>query len=396
MLKNRVLPTVIVALVGAIIGSFVMMLYASTHFAGVAGPNHTPPAVSAAPLAAVSDQQLIVDAVKRTLPSVVAIDVTISGVRQVPVDPFGQFYQNVPYKEPASGSGFVISSKGLIVTNAHVVTGPNGKPDSKVVVVFKNGDRIKGTVYAVNPAVDVALVKVNNYPKLPPPLQLGDSSKLQLGQWAIAIGEPLELQNTVTVGVVSGFNRTEVAGGQDTTARRFTGLLQTSAPINPGNSGGPLIDMNGNVIGINQLTATQAQNIGFAIPIDLVKQVVASLEHHPGEYNGPNVTYLGVYYQSIDNNLRRQLNYLGDGVVIAAVAQGSPAAKAKLQAGDVIQAVDGARITSSSQFQKIIKSHKPGDTLHLRVWSQGEVKQIAVALGSIASGNLNIVPGNTP
>ncbi|MHB8230540.1 MAG: hypothetical protein ACYDG0_07090, partial [Vulcanimicrobiaceae bacterium] len=90
MLKNRVLPTVIVALVGAIIGSFVMMLYASTHFAGVAGPNHTPPAVSAAPLAAVSDQQLIVDAVKRTLPSVVAIDVTISGVRQVPVDPFGQ------------------------------------------------------------------------------------------------------------------------------------------------------------------------------------------------------------------------------------------------------------------------------------------------------------------
>ncbi len=372
-----------------------MMLYASTHFANVAGPNHTPPAVSAAPIAGGSDQDRIVTAVKRVLPSVVAIDVTVNGVQQVPVDPFGQFYQNVPYHAKASGSGFVISDKGLIVTNAHVVTGPNGRPDSKVTVVFKNGDKVSGTVYAIDPAVDVALVKVN-YSKLPPPLQLGNSSKLELGQWAIAIGEPLELQDTVTLGVVSGFNRAEVAGGQDTAARRFSGLLQTSAPINPGNSGGPLVDLNGDVIGINQLTAAQAQNIGFAIPIDLVKQAVASLEKHPGSFNGPPITYLGVYSGTVDNNVRNQLNYLGTGVAIQDVVQGSPAAKAGLTAGAVIQQVDGTRITSEDQFRKIVSSHKAGDKLSLRVWIQGEVHTISVTLGSTGSGSLNIVPGAVP
>ncbi|HEY8298615.1 MAG TPA: trypsin-like peptidase domain-containing protein [Candidatus Baltobacteraceae bacterium] len=376
---------------GAIIGSFLMMLYASTHFANVAGPGHSLPAVSAAPLAGGgSDQDRIVTAVKRVLPSVVSIDVVINGVQQVPVDPFGQFYQNVPYKARASGSGFVISKDGMIVTNAHVVTGPNGQPDKKVTVVFKNGDRVSGSVYAVNPAVDVALVKVD-YAKLPPPLQLGDSSKLELGQWAIAVGEPLQLQDTVTLGVVSGFNRDEVGGGQDTAARRFSGLLQTSAPINPGNSGGPLVDVNGDVIGINQLTAQSAQNIGFAIPINLVKQAVEGLEKHPGSFNGPLVTYLGIYSGTVNNNVRQQLNYLGGGIVIAQVVPNSPASKAGLAAGAVIQAVDGTRISSEEQFKKIIDAHKAGDRLKLRVWFQGEVRDLTATLGSQGSGSQNIV-----
>jgi serine protease Do len=395
-MKNRsFLPTLIVALTGAVIGSFVMMLYASTHFTGVAGPGHTPPAVAAAPLPSggVSDQTRIVEAVKRAIPSVVALDVTINGVRQVPIDPFGTFYVPERVHEEASGSGFVISRDGLIVTNAHVVNGLAGHPVKTCTVIFSDGRKVQGTVYAVNPEVDVALVKVNA-PNLPPPLPLGDSSKLQLGQWAIAIGEPLQLQDTVTVGVVSGFNRSEPAGVPGAPERLFSGLLQTSAPINPGNSGGPLLDMNGDVIGINQLTATRAQNIGFAIPINLVKQVVAELEHHPGQFNGPEVTFLGIWYAPVTENIRQQLDYLGNGVVIESVVPGSPADKAGLQAGDVIQEVDGTRISSTDQLRGIIQKHKPGQQLHLRVWSQGGVKDVTVTLGSTPSGNLNIVqPG---
>src|SRR5215469_18618434 len=143
MVKNRVMPTVIVGLVGAIIGSFLMMLYASTHFANVAGPNHTPPAVVAPPLSGVSDQDRIVSAVKRTKASVVAITETINGQQVVPLDPFfGNMGPNVvqPYKGKASGSGFIYDSQGDIVTNAHVVNPPQGARLSNLTVVFPNGD----------------------------------------------------------------------------------------------------------------------------------------------------------------------------------------------------------------------------------------------------------------
>ena len=203
--------TAVVGLIGAIIGSFSMMVFASTHFANVAGTGNTPPAVSAAPLEGVSDQARIVSAVKRVQPSVVAISVVINGQQVVPVDPFAQMFggqsagriQN--YHARASGSGFVLTRDGLIVTNAHVV--PTGV--TNIRVIFANGDNVPAKVYASNAAADIALLKVDGYKKLPPPIELGDSDRLEAGQWAIAIGEPLELKQTVTVGVVSGFNRNE-------------------------------------------------------------------------------------------------------------------------------------------------------------------------------------------
>ncbi|MDB5040284.1 MAG: 2-alkenal reductase, partial [Candidatus Eremiobacteraeota bacterium] len=276
----------VVGLIGAIIGSFSMMLYASTHFAGVAGPGNTPPAVNAAPLPAVvggtTDQDRIVNAVRRVQPSVVALEVVVNGTALVPVDPISQMMggggpvirQRV--RERASGSGFVYSKDGLILTNAHVV--PRGT--SQITVVFNNGDKVKGHVYASNPAVDLALVKVDSYAKLPPPVEFADGSRISAGQWAIAIGEPLELQHSVTVGVVSGFNRDEPIQGEDQQVRLFKGLLQTSAPINPGNSGGPLIDYDGRVIGVNQSTASPssgAQGIGFAIPSNTVVTTASTL-----------------------------------------------------------------------------------------------------------------------
>jgi len=388
-MKNRILPTAIVALVGAIIGSFAMMLYASTHFANVAGPGNTPPAVNAAPIySGTSDQDRIVSAVKRVAPSVVALNVTVNGQQFVPVDPFSQMFGGGqtpgrlrPYRAQASGSGFVISRDGLIVTNAHVVRPPNGGSVSKIEVVFQNNDRVPAHVFGMNIGADVALVKVDNYAKLPPPVEIADSSKLQAGQWAIAIGEPLTLKQSVALGVVSGFNRDEVIGNENGGAQEFKGLLQISTPINPGNSGGPLIDIDGRLIGVNQSTANPAagaQGIGFAIPSNTVKEQVALLEKNPGTHQGTNVGYIGASLATVTPDLEVQLNYKGKGVAVVQVVQGTPADAAGLQPGDVIQKVNGKDVTTNTEAINAIRDTKPGGTVALQVWSGGIKKLVNV------------------
>jgi len=370
-----------------------MMLYASTHFAGVAGPGNTPPVVSAAPLTSgTTDQERIVNAVKRVEPSVVALQVVVNGTQFVPTDPFSQFFGGggpvVPQRvqERASGSGFVYGKDGLIITNAHVV--PRGT--SSIKVVFANGDRVTGHLYASNPAADLALVKVDNYAKLPPPVEFADSSKVQAGQWAIAIGEPLALQRSVTVGVVSGFNRDEPIqgeGGQQ--VHLFRGLLQTSAPINPGNSGGPLVDYDGRVIGVNQSTANpaSAQGIGFAIPAQTVQQTALALAKNPGKTLDANSTgtgkaFLGVGAVDINNNVRTQLGGYHDqgGVAVGNVVDGTPAAQAGIEPGDVIQAVNGKPVNTASEFVAAIGALKPGAQVTLRIWQQGVKKNVSATL----------------
>ncbi len=395
--RPNVFGTAVVGLIGAIVGSFSMMLYASTHFAGVAGPGHTPPNVSAAalPLPAsgvTDDQSRIVTAVKRVEPSVVALEVTVNGTQVVPADPFQQFFgggggpvyrQRV--QERASGSGFVYSRSGLILTNAHVV--PKGV--SKITVVFNNGDRVPGHVFSSNPVADLALVKVDNYAKLPPPVDFADFSKVQAGQWAIAIGEPLALQRSVSVGVVSGFNRDEPIQGEDGQPHLFRGLMQTSAPINPGNSGGPLIDYDGRIIGVNQSTAVGgAQGIGFAIPASTVVQTAAVLEKNPGkvlnaEGTGTGKGFLGIEPVDITNNVRTQLGGYHDpgGVAVREVEDSTPASNAGLEPGDVIQAINGKPVNSADQFRSEIAGMKPGANVTLRVWSQGVKKNVPVTLG---------------
>ncbi len=391
MSKNRIFPALIIGLVGAVIGSFVMMLYASTHFSGVAGPNNAPPPVSAAPLTGVSDQDRIVSAVKRTKASVVAIQVEINGQQYVPMDPLmQQFYGNQgpgivqPYRGRASGSGFVYDAQGDIVTNAHVVTPPQGGHITRLTVVFANGDKVPAQVVATNIDADIAILRVDHYAKLPPPLELGNSDRLEQGQWAIAIGEPLELQQTVTVGVVSAFNRDEqIPTESGNTAISFKGLLQTSAQINPGNSGGPLIDINGRVIGINQSTvrSAYAQGIGFAIPSNTVRRVVAQLEVHPGVHQGTGQGFVGVVLENLNAGLRNQIGYNGStGVAIVQVVGGSPADQAGLQPGDVVVSANGRDFTSNSALSQYIASKRPGQDLRLDVWSQGDRKLVVVKL----------------
>jgi S1-C subfamily serine protease len=392
MQKSRILTTLIVGLSGAILGSFSMMVYASSHFAGVSGPGNTPPSVYAAPLpSGGDDQSRIISAVRRVAPSVVALNVTVNGQQVVPGDPFAQFFgQQGPqrvesFKARASGSGFVYSrtdSGGLIVTNAHVVRPPTGANVSSIQVVFANGDRVPGHVLSMNIGADLALVKVDGYSKVPPPVEIADSDKVEAGQWAIAIGEPFELKQSVSLGVVSGFNRDETIGSDGGGGEiNFKGLLQTSAPINPGNSGGPLIDIEGRVIGVNQSTANPqagAQGIGFAIPASTVKDQLAILEKNPGVHQGTNAGFIGAALQTITPGLGVQLNYQGKGVAVAQVVQGGPADQAGLQPGDVIQKVNGQTVTTNDEVVKAIRATKPGSTITFEVWSGGVKKLVSI------------------
>jgi serine protease Do len=228
-------------------------------------------------------------------------------------------------------------------------------------------------------------VQVEHYAKLPPPVQFGSSSDVEQGEWAIAIGEPYELKQTVTLGVVCGFNRAETIGGEAVAGvRDFKGLLQTSAPINPGNSGGPLIDMDGRVIGINQSVERPAQGIGFAIPIDTVKTVVAMLQRHEGSgMTASSAGFLGVQLQPLDAGLRSQLGYTGHGAAIAAVVSGSPADLAGLQLGDVIQSVDAKTVHSPADVTSLVHAIAPAKTATLRVReANGTRELVAVQLGS--------------
>jgi serine protease Do len=391
-MNNRVLPTLIVGLIGAVIGSFLMMLYASSHFGGATGPDRTPPAVAAVPISGVSDQDRIVSAVKRTKSSVVAITEEVNGQQVIPADPFfQQFFGGQggpgivqPYHGEASGSGFVIDADGDIVTNAHVLQPPTGGKVTKLTVVFANGDHVPAHVIAYNLAADVGILRVDRYSKLPPALELADSSRLEQGQWAIAIGEPLQLEQTVTVGVVSAFNRSEPIPTENGSEIDFKGLLQTSAPINPGNSGGPLIDIDGQVIGMNQSTvkSAYAQGIGFAIPSNTVRTVVASLQKNPGAHQGTDTGFLGIFMADLTSGIKNQIGYNGDGGVgVQQVFSGSPADQAGIQPGDVILQADGKDYSSIKDLHNYIQSKKPGDTIRLNVWSRGMKKLVVIKLG---------------
>jgi S1-C subfamily serine protease len=386
----------IAGLAGAVIGSTSMMMFSAIYTGHGATQNGSPAIASAAEMpAASSDQQRIVDAVKLVRPSVVSLLVTVNGTRTVAADPFSQFFggQNAPsqpqqFKERASGSGFVYNNSGLILTNAHVV--PHGT--TSVTVVFENGDHVPGKVFSSDPGADLALVKVDHYAKLPAPVQFADSSTLNAGQWAIAIGEPFELKQSVAVGVVSGFDRDEPIQDDNGQTHLFRGMLQTSAPINPGNSGGPLVDDAGRVIGVNQSVETPqagAQGIGFAIPANVVTTTAALLEKSQGKTldansTGTGVAYLGVGLSALSSTVRTQISYPvsdGGGVLIGQIPPNGPAAKVDLSPGDIIQKIDGKAVSTPEDVMKEVKSRKPGQTASLEVWSAGTKKLVFVPLG---------------
>jgi len=284
-----------------------------------------------------------------------------------------------------TGSGFIFDSNGWILTNRHVVEGAR-----QVQVVLADTRTFDATVYGIDTLTDLAIVKVDatGLPTAP----IGSSAGLEQGQLAIAIGNPLgTFQNTVTTGVVSGLGRQITAGDvSQTSSEQLNNLIQTDAAINPGNSGGPLVNSAAEVIGINTAVNQSAQGIGFAIPIDAAKAIMAeALAGKPLAR-----PWIGVYYQPVTKGLAQERNLSVDhGALIGSsngsngVVSGTPAAKAGLKDGDIITAVNGQTVDESHDLSSLIVTHDPGDTVSLTVQRGSRTLTLDLTLGTLPSQN---------
>ncbi len=284
----------------------------------------------------------------------------------------------------AIGSGVIIDRRGYIVTNNHVVSGAQS-----IQVVLYDGTKLTAQLTGTDPADDLAIIKIT------PPANMavatiGDSSKLQVGQDVLAIGNPLGITQSVTNGIVSALNRTVNEGQGGST---IPNAIQTDAPINPGNSGGALVDMQGNLIGIPTLTAidpefnTPANGVGFAIPSNRVNfiapQIIAS-----GHVTHTGRAALGVEVISVDSTLAAQDNLSVDyGALIANVVSNGAAAAAGLQAGDVIVQIDNTQITDTNTLGSVLATHNPGDTVAIHIYRGSQQKTINVTLGELQAGS---------
>lgn len=332
------------------------------------------------------EESAIISAVEKVNPAVVSIVVSKDLPKfEQPGSPFGGFFFEIPSGETekqrvGAGSGFIISQDGLIVTNKHVVDDPS----AEYTGITKEGQKFPVKILATDPFNDLAIVKIEAQDL--PTVTLGDSSKLKLGQRVIAIGNALgEFQNTVTTGVVSGIGRNVTAGGGSQT-EKLSELIQTDAAINPGNSGGPLINLGGEVIGVNTAISQSAQLIGFAIPINQVKKVINDVK----EFGKVRRPFLGVRYLIVTETIAK-LNKLpvdygalivrGDNPTEPAVIPGGPADKVGISEKDIILEVDGEKITVDNQLADLLRNYNPGDKVILKVLSGDKEKTISVELG---------------
>jgi serine protease Do len=281
---------------------------------------------------------------------------------------FDRFFEGMPEKrkENALGSGFIISKDGYIVTNNHVIE----KAD-QIKVNLKGGEEsYPAEVMGTDPETDLALLKIEVDRDLPV-LEFGDSDDLEVGQWVVAIGNPFGLDHTVTAGILSAKGRVIGAGPYDN-------FLQTDASINPGNSGGPLLNLDGEVIGINTAIVASGQGIGFAIPSNMAKDVISQLKKYKKVKRG----WLGVSIQDVDENTAKALGMAeAQGALVASVNPGDPAAQAGIKVGDVIMSVNGQPIESASDLTRTIGNLSPGKEIDMTVFRQGETLELTVTLG---------------
>ncbi|PZO44205.1 MAG: serine protease [Pseudanabaena frigida] len=337
-------------------------------------------AASRMPIA--SDMNFVTATVQKDGGAVVRIDSSRTIVRNMPdiSDPFSSLFDeseipNQQRKEvlQGTGSGFIFSNNGEILTNAHVVSGAD-----KVTVTLKDGRSFNGKVLGADTVTDVAVVKIDA-PNLPV-ISLGDSDRIQPGEWAIAIGNPLGLDNTVTSGIVSATGRSSSQVGIPDQQVQY---IQTDAAINPGNSGGPLLNQRGEVIGMNTAIIKGAQGIGFAIPINKAKSIAQQLISQ-GKVDHP---YLGVQMVGITpevlQKLPEKLKVNSDrGVLIVAVQRNSPAANAGLKAGDVIVKFNNTDVNKPENLQKLVQDSAVGSNLQLEVNRSGQQIKVSVQVGT--------------
>jgi len=325
------------------------------------------------------------DLVERVGPSVVNIKVTkvekvsvpgLSGPEGFdPNSPFGDFLEKffggqIPqmpreYRQRGAGSGFIINPDGLIVTNNHVVEGAK-----ELTVTLANKQEYPAKIIGRDPKTDIALVKIE--PKEPlTTASLGDSDRLRVGDWVVAVGNPFGLSNTVTAGIVSAKKRVIGAGPYDD-------FIQTDAPINPGNSGGPLFNLRGEVVGINTAIVPNGQGIGFAVAVNLAKNLLPQLEAKGEVTRG----YLGVNVQSITPELAKSLNLKSTkGALVADVMKGGPAEAAGLKRGDVILSFDGKDVAEVSALPALVAATPVDKTAAVRILRNGREQSVSVAVG---------------
>ena len=327
----------------------------------------------------------IVGIVKRSSPAVVNIDTETMVKQQQMANPFqddpffreffgddffggrgGGKTRTVPQR--AKGSGFIVSKEGYILTNNHVVDGAD-----KIKVTLLDGRTFDAKKVGQDPTFDLAVIQIKA--KDLPTVPLGDSNATQVGEWVTAIGNPLGFENSVTVGVISAKNRTLQAEDVN-----FQGFLQTDAAINPGNSGGPLIDMNGNVVGINTAIVPYAQGIGFAIPINMAKQIMEDLIKHGEVRRG----WLGATVQPLTPSLVESYKIpVKEGAIISDVVKDSPAEKYGLQRGDVIVKVGGKDTKNAEDVVFAVRNHLSGDKVPFDIYRDGKKTTVEVTLGDI-------------
>lgn len=319
------------------------------------------------------EESVVIDVAEKASPSVVTVTIKTPRQRIFSFSPFGGFQEGFQGGETSDiGSGFVISSDGLIVTNKHVVSNTGGT----YKVVTKDDKEYDVVEIDRDPNNDIAILKIDADDLKP--LELGDSSNLKVGQTAIAIGTALgEFRHTVTTGVVSGLGRGITAGSvYEGYVEKLDNVIQTDAAINPGNSGGPLLDSSGKVIGINVAVAQGAQNIGFAIPIDTVKDAL-KVFNQTGKF--PAKPYLGVRYQSISKRTA-VLNNIPQGMYVVEVVEGSPAQKADIKVDDIITKIDGVELNENSILSDVIANKKPGDEITIEINRNGETLTLKAKL----------------
>lgn len=345
----------------------------------------------------ITEQSAVIDVVKKANPAVVSIVISkdLSKIPGFGTDPFSNdpFYQlfgfnrQTPRSGPTpnvqkigAGSGFLVSADGLILTNKHVVEDEN----ASYTVLTNDRKKYEAKVLSRDPVNDLAILKISITNA--PTLELADSSQIQIGQRVIAIGNSLgQYDNTVTTGVVSAINRSVTAGGGSGAAEQLEGVIQTDAAINPGNSGGPLLNVLGQVIGINTAIDQEGQLVGFAIPANDISHALDSFK----KTGGITRPYIGVRYVLITADLAQSqklpkdhgaLITRGETVSDMAVIPGSPADKAGLVENDIILSVEGVPIDEDHSLSSLLRNRQIGDVVNMQVYHKGEEKTVRVTL----------------
>jgi Do/DeqQ family serine protease len=345
-----------------------------------------PPAQRIAQVPSPDRSNFVAEAVKVIGPAVVRIDTERTITRNVSPfldDPFfrrffgDDFFSQMPREElqRGQGSGFIVDNSGVVLTNAHVVDQAD-----RVTVTLKDGRQFDGQVKGADEVTDLAVVQINAQNTTLPVARLGNSDTLQVGDWAIAVGNPLGLDNTVTLGIISTLGRSSSEVGIPDKRLEF---IQTDAAINPGNSGGPLVNDRGEVIGINTAIRADATGIGFAIPINKAKSIEAELLE-TGKVSHP---FLGVQMVTLTPDMARQNNADPNatlqlpetsGVLVVRIVPQSPAEAAGLRRGDVITKIDGQTIANAGQLQEMVDKSRVGQVLQLTIIRSGSTQQIGV------------------